>query len=167
MVTLAGEKEADMELEPEAGDALRGLGEVAAARRAVVETVLVPNWYWWLVGALVVGIGAAADTRRPGVVVGVTVPAALLIAAATAWMIAGRGRAQLSKDLLGPSFVVGLLAFIWILVGASLGLAFGLRAAGVGMPGLAGTLLCSLGLVVGGPVFMHRLRRNMLVAPLR
>ena len=99
--------------------------------------MLVPVWFWWLVGVLVVGIGLAADTRRPGVVVGVTVPSAILIAAVTAWTIVGRGRAQLSKDLLGPRGALALVAFIWVLVGASLGVALGLQAGGVGHPALA------------------------------
>ena len=148
-------------------EASQALGAVEAARGQVVDAVSIPVWFWWVVGLVVIGIGAAADSRRPGIIVGVTVPGALVIAAAMAWTIAGRGRAQVSKDLLGPTFVLGLIGLVWVLVGASLGLAFGLRAAGVGHPGLAGSALCAAGLMGGGPLFSARLRRSMLRRGLR
>lgn len=150
-----------MEPGVELGSARGALRDIERARTAVVDAALVPVWFWWLVALMVIGIGTASDTHRPGIIVGVTVPSAVVIAVVTGWTIVGRGRAQIAKDLVGP-VVTGLMGFIAILVGVSLGLAFSLKAAGMGHAGLGGTALCGLGLIVGGPVLMARLRHSML-----
>jgi len=143
-------------------DAARSLERIRSDQRAVVEQVIVPTWYWWAVGALVVAIGAAADTRRPALVVPVALACGLSIAGLTVWMIVGRGRAQVSRELLGERGAVLMAGFLWLLLAVSFGIAFGLRAAGVAHPGLIGCGGCALGLVVGGPRLMRSLRRAML-----
>lgn len=92
-----------------------------------------PDWYWWAVGALMVVLAAGVDIRTS----------------------AALGTAV-------PVFAVGLLGFVALIVGGTLGIAFALRAAGVRYPA---TLACAAGGIamgLGGPVLMRTLRRIML-----
>ena len=57
---------------------------------------------------------------------------------------------------------MAILGFVALIVGGTLGLAFGLRGAGVPYPA---TLACAVGgtaMGLGGPVLMRALRRIML-----
>jgi hypothetical protein len=144
-------------------EAAAALAEVARRQEGVIDRVSVPGWYWWLVAVGMVPVGAAADKRSAAVIVPVTVVYALAIAAVTVWLIAGgRPGARVSQQLLGPAGAAEIVVFVWIVVGSSLGVAFGLQAAGFGHPGTAGTLLGAILVLAGGPVLRRRLRTVML-----
>ena len=151
-----------------ADEARAALSQVQRRQEGLVGAVLVPAWYWWAVGAFTVALGAAVDSGRPPLIGGVAVGFGIVVGGATAWVIAGRGRAQVSKDLLGDRGVLAILGFIGATVGLGLGTAFGLRAGGVSHPALLACVACALGLLVGGPTLMTYLRRSMtkrMVAP--
>jgi hypothetical protein len=143
-------------------EAADGLREISRRQQQVIETVLVPDWYWWTVGALVVALGAVVDTRQRGLIIaGVLafvvccVPLSLFVA------IAAR-RAQVYSGLLGERGPVVIVFFDALVIGAGLAVAFALQAAGVSHPALLGTLVSALTMVVGGPLVMRALRRIML-----
>lgn len=144
-------------------DAAAALAEVARHQEGVIARVNVPGWYWWLVALGIVPVGVAADTRSAAVVAPVAVGYGLVIALVTIWLIAGgRPGARVSHQLLGPAAAVGIVLFVWIVVGASLGVAFALQAAGFGHPGAAGTLLGAVIVLAGGPLLRRWLRAVML-----
>lgn len=143
-------------------EAAEGLRQISRRQEQVIDTVLVPGRYWWTVAALVVALGAAVDTRRSGVVaaavvafVGITVPLSL-------WVAIAARRAQVYSGLMGQRGPVVIVLLDAVVIGAGLGLAFGLQAAGVAHPALLGTLLSAIAMVVGGPLAMRSLRRIML-----
>ena len=145
----------------EAASALAGIRQ---QQKQVIDAVLVPAWYWWAVAAGMVVIGAATDTRR-AVVLGVAIPvAAVIIAALTFGMIFGTiRRAQVrSAELLGDRGALLIVGFVWLVVGLTLGIGFGLRAAGSPVPATIATVLGGAALAAGGPVLMRRLRAIML-----
>ena len=145
-------------------EATNALDEVDRRRAQVVGAVSVPGWYWWAVGLLTAALGVMVDRRRPAEIA-VAVPVyALVVAAATAWMIVGRGRVQASSDLLGPAAAGRIVTFVLGVVGVSLGVGFALRAAGVGHPATAATVVAGIALAGGGPLLMASLRRSMLKA---
>jgi len=55
-----------------------------------------------------------------------------------------------------------ILGFVALIVGCSLGIAFGLRAAGVSYPATIGCGVGGLVMGLGGPVLNRQLRRIML-----
>jgi hypothetical protein len=145
-------------------DATSALKQIRLQQARVIDAVLVPTWYWWAVAAGMLAIGAATDTRD-AVVLAVVIPVcALLIAALTAAMIFGAyRRAQLrSSDLLGGRGAVAIVAFVWLVVGLTLGIGFALRAAGAHLPATIATVVGGAALVTGGPFLMRRLRQIML-----
>jgi DMSO/TMAO reductase YedYZ heme-binding membrane subunit len=152
----------DPQLRPD--EAASALAEIRLRQERVIDAVLVPTWYWWAVAAGAVAIGAAADSHAR-TVLAVTLPVAIVeIATLTVVMIFGTSRQARVRgnELLGGRGAIAIVAFVWILVGLSLGAAFALRAAGAPLPGTIGTALCALGLVTGGPLLMRRLRKIML-----
>jgi hypothetical protein len=145
-------------------EAAAALAEIGQQQEKAIEAVLVPVWYWWVVAAGMVAIGAAVDTHSAAVLAVVLPIAVLVIAGLTAAMIFGTYRRVRVRDreLLGDRGALAIVGFTWLIVGLTLGLAFGLRAAGVPRPATIATVAGGAALVTGGPLLMRALRRIML-----
>lgn len=111
-----------------------------------------------------VAIGAVADTRRPVVLATVIPVVAVFVAALTVAMIfgVGRGARIKSDELLGGRGALLIIAFVWLIVGLTLGLAFGLRALGVPEPATIATAAGALVLVFRVPAVTRGLNRIMM-----
>ena len=145
-------------------EATSALAQIRLQQAKVIDAVLVQAWYWWAVALGILAIGAATDTRD-AVVLAVIIPIAVIfIAALTAAMIFGAyRRAQVrSSDLLRGSGAVAIVGFVWLVVGLTLGIGFGLRAAGVHIPATIATAVGGAALITGGPVLTRKLRLIML-----
>jgi hypothetical protein len=147
----------------EAGDAANELAEIQGQQAGVIDAVLVPGWYWWAVGLLIVPIGVAADSHQRAATALIAVVMALIIAALSVWMVSGAyPGARVHPSTLGSAGALYIVGFVWLVVGVSLVVAFGLQAARVGYPATIGTVLAAVMLIAGGPILMSRLRRSMV-----
>ena len=147
----------------EAGDAARELAEIEKRQAGVIDAVLVPRWYWWAVGLLIVPIGVATDSHQRTATAVTAVVMALVIAGLSAWMISGAyPGARIHPATLGSAGALYIVGFVWLVVGVSLVVAFRLQAAGVAYPATIGTVLAAVLLIGGGPILMSRLRRTMV-----
>jgi hypothetical protein len=147
----------------EAGDAAMELEEINKRQVGVIDAVLIPRWYWWIVGILLVPIGVAADSHQRTATAVVAVVIALVIAGLSVWMISGAyPGARVHPATLGAPGTLYIVGFVWLVVGVSLVVAFGLQAAGVAYPATIGTALAAVMLIAGGPILMSRLRRSMV-----
>jgi hypothetical protein len=149
--------------ELDADEAAQALAEIQRRQRQVIDQAAVPGWYWWAVGALMVVLAVGVDTRTHAVLGGAIAVFVIGLLSATGVVVSGQFlQARLRNELLDGRGVVAILGFVALIVGCTLGLAFGLRAAGVPYPA---TLACAAGgtaLGLGGPVLMRTLRRIML-----
>jgi hypothetical protein len=149
--------------ELDADDAAQALAEIQRRQRQVIDQAVVPGWYWWAVGALMVVLAVGVDTRTHVVLAGAIAVFVVGLLVATCVVVSGQFlQARLRNGLLDGTGVMAILGFVAVIVGCTLGLAFGLRAAGVPYPA---TLACAAGgtaLGLGGPVLMRTLRRIML-----
>ena len=145
-------------------EAASSLAEVQRRQQQVIDAVMIPLWYWWVVAASMIAIGAAVDTKRAAVLATVLPLVIALVAGLTLAMILGayrRARVR-SSELLGGRGALSIVGFVWVVVGASLGIAFGLRAAGTAAPATIGTAVGAILMVTGGPVLGRWLRQLML-----
>jgi hypothetical protein len=149
--------------ELDADDAAQALAEIQRRQRQVIDQATVPGWYWWAVGVLMVVLAVGVDTRTHAVLAAAIAVFVVGLLSATAVVVSAQFlQARLRNGLLDGRAVVAILGFVALIVGCTLGLAFGLRAAGVPYPA---TLACAAGgtaLGLGGPVLMRTLRRIML-----
>jgi hypothetical protein len=144
-------------------DAASELAEIKRRQARVIDAVLVPRWYWWAVGLLLIPLGIAADTheRRAAPIVAVTVAA--IIAALSVWMITGLySGVRIHRAALGSGGALYIVGFVWLVVGTTLVVAFGLQAERLPYPATLGTVIAAAMLIVGGPMLMARLRRVMV-----
>jgi hypothetical protein len=145
------------------GEAAQALAEIQQRQRQVIDLATIPAWYWWAVGALMVVLGVGVDSRAPAAI-GVSVSVFVLgMLSATGWVV-GRAfqRAQLRNGLLDGRGIMAILGFVALIVGGTIGLAFGLRAAGVHYPATLACVAGGLVMGLGGPVLMRALRGIML-----
>ena len=149
------------ELHP--GEAADALAEIRKRQQQVIDRAIVPTWYWWVVGALMVVLAVGVDTRTH-LALGITIPV-FVVGMLAATGVAVRSQvldARVHGGLLDGTAVIAILVFVALIVGCTLGIAFGLRAAGVSYPA---TIACAAGGVamgLGGRVLNRQLRRIML-----
>jgi hypothetical protein len=145
-------------------DASAALASIQIRQAQVIRAVQIPFWYWWAVAAGMVIIGAAVDTRRP-LVLGIVIPiAAISLAGLTVAMILGTGRGVRLKsdELLGRRGALLIVGFVWLIIAITLGLGFGLQAAGAPEPATISTAAGGLLLALTGPSLTNRLNQIML-----
>lgn len=144
-------------------EAARALTEIGQRQEQVIRLSIIPTWYWWAIAALMVVFAAAIDSQRDVLIgVGTAVFVVGICAATGTVVVGGLRRVQLRNDLIGPVGVLAILGFVAVVVGVSLPIAFGLKAAGVPYAATQGVIAGALLLVTGGPLLMRLLWRIML-----
>ena len=146
-----------------ADEAAQALAEIQLRQQQVIDQATVPGWYWWSVSALMVVLAVGVDIRTPGALGGAVAVFVVGLLTATGVVVRSQFlRARLRDGLLDGRGVVAILGFVALIVGCTLGLAFGLRAAGVPYPATLACLAGGIALGLGGPVLMRILRQIML-----
>src|SRR5580704_3205083 len=114
---------------PAGAEAAVALDEIQRRQEQVIKAVLVPGWYWWVMAAGIVAIGAARDSGDL-VVQAITLPLAVLVMAGlTGAMIpAVRRRVRLHSarqpGARGAAAIFGLIVLVdGVIVGTAAGLA--------------------------------------------
>lgn len=149
------------ELHP--GEAADALEEIRKRQQQVIDRAIVPAWYWWAVGVLMVVLAVGVDTRTD-LALGISIPVFVVgILSATGTAVRSQLRdARVHAGLLDGRGAMAILVFVWLIVGCTIGIAFALRAGGVSYPA---TIACGLGglaMGLGGPLLSRQLHRIML-----
>jgi len=145
-------------------EAAAALAAIQRQQGQVIESVLVPGWYWWAMAAGMVAIGAARDSGDL-IVEAITIPlAALVMAVLTGAMIpAVRRRVQVhSATQPGARGAAAIFGLILLLDGVILGTAANLAAARVPYPATIGCAAGAAVIVIAGPLVNRYLGRLML-----
>src|SRR5258706_2796379 len=96
-----------------AGDAAAELAEIEKRQARVIDAVLVPRWYWWVVGLLVLPIGVAADSHQRTATAVVAVVMALVIAGISVCMIScAYPGARVHPPTLGGAGALLIVGFV-------------------------------------------------------
>jgi hypothetical protein len=144
-------------------EATQALDEIDQRKEQVIERTLIPQWFWWAIAGLVVGLTAAVESREPLVIgIGAVVFAVGVVTVTSCVVIGTLRHAQLRRDLLGPAGALSIVGFVVAANAVTLLAAFVLQATGMRYPATLATLLGAVVIVAGGPVLMRRLRHIML-----
>jgi hypothetical protein len=145
------------------GEAAQALTEIGRRQQQVIDLAAIPAWYWWTVGALMVVLAAGIDNRTSAAIGTCVCVFVIGMLSATGLAVARPFRhAQLRDGLLDGRGVLAILAFVALIVGGTLGIAFTLRAAGAPYPATLACLAGGLAMGVGGPLVTRVLRQIML-----
>src|ERR1700693_422212 len=135
----------------ETSEAASELAEINRRQAGVIQAVLVPRWYWWVVGLLLVPLGVVTDSHQRVATAVAAIVIALIIAALSVWMITGAFRgARVHPTTLGSAGALYIVGFVWLVVGVTLLVSFSLQAAGIRYPATIGTFLAAAMLIAGG-----------------
>jgi hypothetical protein len=149
----------------EPADAARALDEIDRRREQVIRRKVFPAWWWWAYAVLFTEFAAAVESGR-GVVLGIGI--ALFVAGSLVVDVPVRraARAAAPRRGLAPGSarrtLIGLAAFVAVLLGVGLATGLGLKAAGVPHPGAIAGAVTGVVFAVGGPMLV-RLGEAMLV----
>lgn len=146
-------------------EAARALADIRQRQEHVIDLAMLPAWYWWVVAALMVGLSVTVDlARHRPVVVGLAAVAfSLGVSATTGQVVLGAWRrAQWRNQLLGSRGALAIVAFVWLVVATTLGIAFALQAVGLRDPATLASLVGAAVMIAGGPALTRILRRIML-----
>jgi hypothetical protein len=146
-------------------EAAAELAEIQRRQEHVIKAVLVPGWYWWVMAAAIVAIGAARDSGDP-VVQAIVIPlAALVIAGLIIATIPGVRRRVQVHSAIQPAdarSVAAIFGMIVLVDGVTIGTAASLHASRVPYPITIGCAAGAAVLVIAGPLLNRYARRLML-----
>jgi uncharacterized membrane protein len=146
-------------------EAAAELAEIQRRQEHVIKSVLVAGWYWWVMAAAIVAIGAARDSGDP-VVQAIVIPlAALVIAGLIIATIPGVRRRVQVHSAIQPAdarSVAAIFGMIVLVDGVTIGTAASLHASRVPYPITIGCAAGAAVLVIAGPLLNRYARRLML-----
>ena len=145
-------------------EAAAELAEIQRRQERVIKTALIPFWFWWVLAAPIVAIGAARDSRNL-VVQAITIPLAVLVMAVLiVAMIPERAPPRPGAHARRPAArtVAAIFGMIVLVDGVILGTAASLHAAHLRYPGTIGCAAGAAVLVIAGPLLNRYVRRLML-----
>ncbi|MEV6304423.1 hypothetical protein AB0M02_33800 [Actinoplanes sp. NPDC051861] len=146
-------------------DAELALAEMQARRAQVVDTNLVPTWFWRGIAVLMVMFVGAVESRIPWLIATGSVLYALGLSALILAVVR-KARVQVRNELIGARGGLAIAGFTIVLVAAGVGLGLALEALGVPLPATFACVPVALALAFGGPRLMAHLRRVMMSRPL-
>ncbi len=144
-------------------EAAAELAEIQRRQEQVIKAVLAPVWYWWVMAAAIVAIGAARDSGDL-VVQAITIPLAVLVMVVLtgAAIPEIRRRVQVySTPQVRARVAVAIFGMILLVDGVIVGVASSLHASGF-HPGTIGCAAGAAVLVIAGPLLNRYARRLML-----
>jgi hypothetical protein len=146
-------------------EAAAELAEIQRRQEQAIRAALVPVWYWWVMAAAIIAIGAARDSGDL-VVQAITIPLAVLVMVVlTVAMIIGVRRRVKVHSSIQPDDILAVAAIFGMIVlvdGAIISIAATLQAAGFPYPVTIGCAAGAAVLVIVGPLVNHYLGRLML-----
>jgi hypothetical protein len=143
-------------------DAASALNEIDRRREQAIRRAMraaFPVWYWWATAALAVVLAVAVESGRD-VVLWTGFAVYVIGSLATSVPVSRAARAAAPhRDAGGPGAtrrgLIGMASFVAVVLGVTLGIGLGLRAAAVPGPGVIAAAIGALLFAVGGQVLVR------------
>jgi hypothetical protein len=157
------ESEADMhDITP--GEAQAALAAADRGRRAVIDEIAVPGWYWWGLALGWIALGVISDVANPWVTLIATFAFGALHSTVAPRVVDGRHRSDrltVRRDVagrdIGRAVIAGVVAMALVTIAA----AFAVNADGAGHPATIASVFVAAIIVLGGPRLLDVLRRRV------
>jgi Kef-type K+ transport system membrane component KefB len=146
----------------EPADAAGALSEIGRRREQVIRRAMraaFPVWYWWSTAVLMIALAASVESRR-GVVLGIGITVFVAGGLITSVHVSRAARAAPLRRGLDSQFretLIGLAAFVAVLVGVMLATLLSLKAAGVPYPATISATVTAVVFAAGGQTLMRYL----------
>jgi hypothetical protein len=147
-----------------AAEAAADLAQIQRTQQQVIKAALVPVWYWWVMAAAIVAIGAARDSHD-AVVLAITIPlAVLVIAVQIIATIPGVRRRIRIHGAVKPAAqaAVAIPGLIILIDGVTIAASISLTEHRVPHPLTIGYAAGAAALVIAGPLLNRYFGRLML-----
>lgn len=146
-------------------EAEQALSEIDRRREQVIRRKVFPAWWWWAYAVLMTGFAACFESGR-GVLIGLGIGVFLVGSFVIDMPVRRAARGAAPRRGLAPGSarrtLVGLAAFMAVVLGAALATGLSLKAAGVPHPGTIAAAVGGVVFAVAGPMFV-RLGEAMMV----
>jgi hypothetical protein len=139
------------------------LAEIQQRQRQVIKAALVPAWYWWVMTAALVAIGAARDSHDR-IVLATAIPLAVLVMVGLTIAMNSvlRHRVRVHPGTVPPAAVLGLIGLILVEAAVTIAVCVILVGHRVPHPLTIGYAAGGAVLVIAGPLLIRYLGRCML-----
>jgi hypothetical protein len=146
------------------GEAQAALAAADRGRRAVIDEIAVPGWYWWGLALGWIALGVINDLANPWVTTVATVAFGAIHATVAPRVVDGRHRSDrltVRRDVtgrrIGRVVIAGVVAMAFVTVAA----AFAANADGAEHPATVASVFVAAIIVLGGPRLLDALRRQV------
>jgi hypothetical protein len=145
-------------------EAAAELAEIQRRQEQVIKAALVPVWYWWVIAAAIVAIGAARDSGDL-VAQAIVIPLAVLVMAVLTGAMIPEVRRHVKvysapqTDGRVAAAIIGMIVLVDVVI---ISVAASLAANHVHYPGTIGCAAGAAVLVIVGPLVNAYSRRLML-----
>jgi hypothetical protein len=158
------ESEAEMHGDITPGEAHAALAAADRGRRAVIDEIALPAWYWWFLALGWIALGVLSDLGNPWVSSTATVVFGAAHATIAPRVIDGRHRSDrltVRRDVTGRHIARVVIAAVVAMVFVTVAAALAVNADGAGHPATIASAYVATIIVVGGPRLVDVLRRRV------
>lgn len=145
-------------------EANAALHTVERERRAVIDQVSLPSWYWWGLAIGWIALGVIADQKIAWLTSVATLAFGAIHSAIAPRVIDGRhgsDRVRVARDVVGRQIAWLVLGGLIALAGVTVGAAFAANADGARDPATIASILVAVILVLGGPRLLELARERL------
>lgn len=139
------------------------LAEIQQRQRRVIRAILVPVWYWWVLAAALVAIGAARDSHdRVVLAIGIPFAVLVMVGLTIALNSVVRHHVRAYPGTVPQGAVLGLIGLILAVIAVTIAVCVILVGHHVPHPLTIGYAAGGAVLVIAGPLLIRCLGRAML-----
>jgi MFS family permease len=158
------ESEAEMHGEITPGEAHALLAAADRGRRAVIDEIAVPGWYWWGLALGWIALGVINDLANPWVTTVATVAFGAIHATVAPRVVDGRhgsDRLSVRHDVAGRRIARAVIAGVLAMAVVTVAAALAANADGAEHPATVASIFVAAIIVLGGPRLVDHLRRRV------
>jgi uncharacterized membrane protein YkvI len=146
------------------GEAQAALAAADRGRRAVIDEIALPAWYWWFLALGWIALGVLSDVGNPWISTTATILFGAVHATVAPRVIDGRHRSDrltVSRDVAGRHIGRVVIGAVMAMAVVTVAAALAVNADGTEHPATVASVFVAAIIVLGGPRLLDALRRQV------